>query len=31
MSRKILEVRRLRKTFDGAPVLKDISFSVDRG
>ena len=31
MSGKILEVRRLRKTFDGAPVLKDISFSVDRG
>ena len=27
----VLEVRGLQKTFDGVPVLRDISFSVDRG
>ena len=31
MSGKILEVRRLRKSFDGAPVLRDISFTVGSG
>ena len=31
MSGKILEVRHLQKAFDGAPVLKDISFSVSSG
>ena len=31
MSGKILELRHLRKSFDGAPVLKDISFSVGSG
>ncbi|MBO5529309.1 MAG: amino acid ABC transporter ATP-binding protein [Bacilli bacterium] len=27
----ILEVRNLRKSFDGAPVLKDVSFSLEKG
>ena len=31
MSGRILEVRHLQKAFDGAPVLKDISFSVSSG
>ena len=31
MSGKILELRHLRKSFDGVPVLKDISFSVGSG
>ena len=31
MSGKILEVRHLRKSFDGAPVLRDISFTVGSG